>query len=85
MTRFQLLPSVGCAALVVASSAMFSADVGADQRVISDDGREVLLRVMGPGEAGGLTSMALSRTGSATLPARTDAQPAPSPSMLHRI
>jgi D-lactate dehydrogenase len=39
----------------------------------SDDGREVLLRIMRPGEAGGLTSMALSRARSATLRARTDA------------
>ena len=39
----------------------------------SDDGTGVLLRVMGPGEVGGLTSMALSRPRSATLKARTDA------------
>jgi D-lactate dehydrogenase len=38
----------------------------------SDDGPDVLLRVMGPGEVGGLTSMALSRPRSATLRARTD-------------
>ncbi len=39
----------------------------------SDDGSEVMLRVMGPGEVGGLTSMALERPRSATLKARTDA------------
>ena len=39
----------------------------------SDQGREVPLRVMGPGETGGLTSMALSQPRSATLRARTDA------------
>jgi D-lactate dehydrogenase len=39
----------------------------------SEDGRDVLLRIMGPGETGGLTSMALSRPRSATLRARTDA------------
>ncbi len=35
-----------------------------------DEGQDVLLRLMGPGEVGGLTSMALARPRSATLSAR---------------
>jgi len=38
------------------------------------DGRDILLRVMGAGEVGGLTSMALDRPRSTTLVARSDVQ-----------